>query len=214
VARSLLLALLVAAVAATGEGAQIRPLRASDAGLLKRAPTYEEQIAQQVAARLTHLRPEVRCTALGIAGLPPGVLGVTLFDGARPAGYFLMIPQMCADLEAFRNDPAAYDPRTCRDSTCLQGIWGAAAALGTVSHESYHLLGYTNEAQVECYGMQSVWFVANKLGATVDESQAIAQFYATKMYPLRRTETPAYWSPQCRDGGTYDLRPKLHRWPS
>jgi hypothetical protein len=125
-----------------------------------------------------------------------------------------MIPQMCADLEAFRNDPTAYDPRACTDNACVQSVFGAAMALATVSHESYHLLGYRNEAQVECYGMQSIWFVANKLGATVDESQAIAQFYATKMYPLRRTETPTYWSPQCRDGGSYDLRPQLHRWPS
>ena len=40
-------------------------------------------------------------------------------------------------------------------------------ALAVVAHESHHVLGYSNEAQVECYGMQSIWFVANKLGASV-----------------------------------------------
>ena len=60
-------------------------------------------------------------------------------------------------------------------------------ALAVVAHESYHVLGYWNEAQVECYGMQSIWFVANKLGASVDESQALAALYATQMYPQRRT---------------------------
>jgi hypothetical protein len=62
--------------------------------------------------------------------------------------------------------------------------------------------------------MQSIWFVANKLGASLSLSQAIATFYETQMYPKRRTQTPAYWSVQCRDGGKYDLRPTLARWPS
>jgi hypothetical protein len=87
-------------------------------------------------------------------------------------------------------------------------------ALAVVSHESYHLLGYRNEAQVECYGMQSIWFVANRLGASVAEAQSLASFYAARMYPLRRTQSPRYWSAQCRDGGTYDLRRSLARWPS
>ena len=39
-------------------------------------------------------------------------------------------------------------------------------ALAVVAHESYHVLGYSNEAQVECYGMQSIWFVATSLGAS------------------------------------------------
>ena len=62
--------------------------------------------------------------------------------------------------------------------------------------------------------MQSIWFVANKLGASIDESQALASLYATQMYPQRRTLTPKYWSAQCRDGGKLDLRPSLARWPS
>jgi hypothetical protein len=87
-------------------------------------------------------------------------------------------------------------------------------ALAVVAHESYHVLGYSNEAQVECYGMQSIWYVANKLGATVAESQALGTLYATRMYPGRRTSTPTYWSAECRDGGKYDLRPASHSWPS
>ena len=87
-------------------------------------------------------------------------------------------------------------------------------ALATVAHESYHLLGYRDEGRVECYGMQSIWFVANRLGASIAESQAIGSLYATQMYPQRRTKTPAYWSPECRDGGKYDLRHSLARWPS
>jgi hypothetical protein len=62
--------------------------------------------------------------------------------------------------------------------------------------------------------MQSIWFVASKLGAPLPEAQALASLYATKMYPLRRTQTPQYWSPECRDGGRYDLRRSSSAWPS
>jgi hypothetical protein len=210
---ALLAVLVLAALLATVAHATVRPLRPSDAALLNRPATYEEQIAEQVAARLTHLHPKVRCGPLGVP-TGYGILGITLFDGTRAAGYFLMLPQLCAELAAFRASPATYDPRTCTDEACLNKVANTAMALATVSHESYHLLGYRNEGQVECYGMQSIWFVASKLGAPLPEAQAIGAFYATQMYPLRRTRTPAYWSPQCKDGGKLDLRPSLARWPS
>ncbi|HZR94312.1 MAG TPA: hypothetical protein VFA56_01375 [Gaiellaceae bacterium] len=208
----LLAAALLAAAAASAAQATVRPLRSSDARLLRRAPTFEEQIAAQVAARLTRLHPQVRCGALGISAT--GVTGITLFDAKGAGEYFLMLPAMCDALAAFRASPSSYDPRACADAGCLERVRDAAMALATVSHESYHLLGYHNEAQVECYGMQSIWFVASKLGAPLDLAQSLAQFYATRMYPLRRTQTPAYWSAQCRDGGTLDLRRTLTRWPS
>ena len=212
--RVLLSTVVLAGLLASAAQAQVRPVRPADAGLLKRAATYEEQVAAQVAARLTRLHPKVRCAPLGIPGLSASISGVTLFVGTRPAGYFLMVPQMCADLIAFRSSPASFDPRSCGDGTCLTTDAAVTMALATVSHESYHLLGYTNEAQVECYGMQSIWYVASKLGASAVEAQAIGRFYATQIYPLRQRQTPAYWTPECRDGGTYDLRPQSRSWPS
>lgn len=213
--RSLALAaaVLVAGLFATASLATVRPLRPADAKLLNRQATPEEQIAEAVAARLTRLHPEVRCGPLGVAS-GYGILGITLFDGSQPAGYFLMLPQLCTELAAFRASPESYDPRTCTDNECLNRDAAAAMAIATVSHESYHLLGYKNEAKVECYGMQSIWFVAAKLGASTAEAEAIASFYATQMYPLRRTRTPAYWSAECREGGTLDLRPASASWPS
>ncbi len=204
---------VMAAFSAGVAHATLRPLRPADARLLARPATYEEQIAEQVAARLTHLHPKVRCGALGVPS-GYGILGITLFDSAGPAGYFLMLPKLCSELAAFHASPASYDPRSCTDSACLTKVADTAMALATVSHESYHLLGYRNEAKVECYGLQSIWFVASKLGASLVESQALASYYATQMYPERRTRTPAYWSPQCREGGALDLRPSTAAWPS
>jgi hypothetical protein len=214
--RVLVAVLVAAAVAAGVASATIRPVRAADEALLRRAPTKEEQVAEQVAARLTRRKVEIRCGALGVpgAGWPDGVSGITLFVGSHPAGYAILLPQVCAQLYAFRLDPKAWDPSACTSQDNCVKVAEAAFALATVTHESYHLLGYRNEAQVECYGMQSIWYAATRLGASAAEGQRLAQFYATQIYPHRRVATPAYWSPECRDGGKYDLRPGSHSWPS
>jgi hypothetical protein len=213
--RVLLLAALAAGFAASSAHAQARPLRASDAALLKRSASAEEQIAEAVAGRLTRLRPSVRCGSLGIA-TPPGmyISGITLLPLHGPADYFLLEPKVCNYLAWFRQDPARYDPADCADTGCPLEVSQAAFALATVSHESYHVLGYRTESQVECYGMQSIWFVATSLGASAAEGQRIAAQYWKTTYAQRRTNTPTYWTAECRNGGKYDLRPKSNNWPS
>jgi hypothetical protein len=208
---SLLAAVVLAGTLAASASASARPVTPQDRALLARPATYEEQIAQQVARRLTGHNASVRCGSIGMSD--PRVLGVTPLMNGHSFDYFLMRPAECTYLAWFRQAPARWDPRTCVESDCAR-VGNIVMALAVVAHESYHLLGYTNEAQVECYGMQTIWFVANKLGASIDESQVVAQFYATRMYPQRRTQTPTYWSAQCRDGGKLDLRPALARWPS
>jgi hypothetical protein len=211
----LLAAAAVASIAAASAHAQARPLRPGDAALLNRAATPEELVAQSVAKRLTHLSPSVRCGSLGI-DVPAGMMvtGITLLPPHGPADYFLLLPEMCNYLAWFRQSPQRYDPSTCTDNACLQLAANAALALATVSHESYHVLGYRLEKQVECYGMQSIWYVATSLGASVAEGQRIGAFYWKTIYAQRQRSTPAYWSADCRDGGKYDLRPASHAWPS
>jgi hypothetical protein len=149
------------------------------------------------------------------AGFPIGVTGITLFLSSGPAGYALLLPDVCDELLAFRAHPDAFDPDVCgTDSGCVYSVAKAALAIATVTHESYHLLGYVNEAKVECYGMQSIWYAATRLGASVALGEALARFYATTIYARRRTSTPEYWSPECRDGGKYDLRKDSLSWPS
>jgi hypothetical protein len=205
------LAALTAGVFAAMAQATARPVTAQDRALLARPATAEEQIAEQVARRLTGHDASVRCGPIGVSN--PAVLGVTPLQNGRSFDYFLMRPSECTYLAWFHRTPTRWDPRTCVPEDCSL-VPSIAMALAVVAHESYHLLGYSNEAQVECYGMQSIWFVASKLGASVPEAQALASLYATRLYPLRRTQTPQYWSPECRDGGKLDLRPSLAGWPS
>ena len=207
----ILAALVLAGVVAASAHADARPVNARDRALLARSATAEEQIAERVAERLTgHKVVAVRC---GDIGESANVLGVTPLLDDRSFDYFLMRPAECTYLAWFRQAPRRWDPASCAEADCAR-IGSIAMALAVVAHESYHVIGYSNEAQVECYGMQSIWFVANRLGAPVAEAQALAAFYATRMYPRRRTQSPRYWSPECRDGGKLDLRPQLHGWPS
>ena len=211
----LLVVVALAGMAAASAHATVRPLRPADGALLNRSPTAEERVAESVAKRLTRLSPAVRCGDLGIS-VPPGMLvsGITLLPPHGPADYFLLLPQICNYLTWFRQAPEGYDPAACQDEACLQVVRSAAFALATVSHESYHVLGYRLEKQVECYGMQSIWYVATSLGASVAEGQRIAAYYWRTTYAQRQYSTPTYWSADCRDGGKYDLRPTSHAWPS
>jgi hypothetical protein len=209
---SILAVLALAGILATTASASARPVTAQDRVLLSRPATADEKIAQRVAERLTgHANVSVRCLRMHLYF--QNVFGVTPMLNGRAFDYFLMEPEACTYLAWFRESPARWDPRSCVPSDCAYVVpitW----SLETVAHESYHLLGYTNEAQVDCYGMQSIWFVATRLGASLAEGQAFAQLFWQKLYPLRRTETPLYWSPECRDGGTYDLRKSNVAWPS
>jgi hypothetical protein len=204
-------AAVVTCVFAASAHASARPVTAEDKALLARPSTYEERIAEQVTKRLTEHEASVRCGPLGTSN--PNVLGVTPLLNGRSFDYYLMRPSQCTYLAWFRRSPARWDPRSCAAADCPT-VSRITMALAVVAHESYHVLGYSNEAQVECYGLQSVWFVANKLGASIDEAQSLASLYATRMYATRRTTSPEYWSPECRDGGKYDLRRSLARWPS
>ncbi len=203
-----LLLLLVLAPAAGGA----TPGLPDYSALLKRPATSDELLAQSVAARLTGKKPEVRCTTVPLGS---GELGVTPFLNGRPEGYFLLSSEVCADLAAFRAKPTAYDPGACSDNACEERVFEMVQSIQTIAHESYHVLGFYLEATAECYGMQSLWYAAHRLGASVTLSQELAQFYWKQIYPLRRTSKfPWYWSAECRDGGKLDLRPKSHGWPS
>jgi hypothetical protein len=209
--RPLLVLAAVLAFAAPA-AAVVYPVRPYDAPLLARAATPNEQIAESVAERLTRKPAVVRCTA---GHLKPGELGVTPFVNDKPAGYFLMAPETCGLLAAFRSNPNGWDPRACKDTACLRKVANVAMALETISHESYHLLGYKDEAVAECYGLQSLWYSAVRLGASTSLGETLGSLYANQMYPSRRTsEHPEYWSAECRDGGKLDLRPQSHAWPS
>jgi hypothetical protein len=108
------------------------------------------------------------------------------------------------------------------------GYGEVAVAILTLAHESIHLSGIVGgtlanglavgdpqaEAKADCYGMQWMPYVAEQLGASPADAQAIARFFWDKVYPVDQTSDPAYWSPQCVPGGALDLHlPGATAWP-
>jgi hypothetical protein len=104
-----------------------------------------------------------------------------------------------------------------RELTDDQPFWNdyfyTAEALQTLVHESIHLKGDGVEAEAECYGMQWLAYAAQQLGDTPDDAAAITAYYVTRLYPSRQSQSPDYWSPECRQNGALDLTPNDGVWP-
>ncbi len=103
-----------------------------------------------------------------------------------------------------------------------------AFAILTLAHEAVHLGGIVGgtlangqqvgdpqaEAKADCYGMQWMPYVAEQLGDSAGDAQAIAEYFYDKIYPIVETNDPSYWSPECRPGGALDIRPPgTTAWP-
>src|ERR1700704_1684387 len=96
---AMLFAVVLAGVLAASASATARPITPQDRALLARPATQEEQIAEQVARRLTGHHASVRCGSLGISD--PRVLGVTPLLSGHSFDYFLMRPSQCTNLAWF-----------------------------------------------------------------------------------------------------------------
>lgn len=83
-------------------------------------------------------------------------------------------------------------------------------AVHVLTHEAMHLNGHYGEAEAECYAMQHDAEVAQRLGATPDNADALATSYWNEMYPRMRTE---YVSGDCKPMGLLDQSPGDGLWP-
>jgi hypothetical protein len=84
-----------------------------------------------------------------------------------------------------------------------------ATAVVTLAHEPEHAKGVADEAQAECYAIQLAAPTARRLGVPAAYASGLARLY-WEHYP---EELSQYRSPECRDGGAYDLRRSTSAWP-
>jgi hypothetical protein len=89
-------------------------------------------------------------------------------------------------------------------------VANAATAVEVLAHESYHLAGYMDEATAECYALQTMPYVAQRLGATQQQIRTWVA-YSFARYPSMPEE---YVSPDCVPGGRLDLGSPSSIWPS
>jgi hypothetical protein len=93
----------------------------------------------------------------------------------------------------------------------LPGLGYASQAVLVLAHEAHHAAGVPNEARAECYAIQDVQRLGRLLGMSARYGALLEDFTWTRIYPL---EPPGYSSPECRPGGTLDLRKRVGAWPS
>ena len=91
----------------------------------------------------------------------------------------------------------------------------AAFSLVVLMHETAHLAEgdrfFTREeALAECWGMQFVRQAARALGVEAPYADQLAERYWDEVYPLVERK---YRSPECKDGGKLDARPRSDIWP-
>ena len=121
-------------------------------------------------------------------GLPSSILGVTLFLGTHPAGYFLMVPQMCAELAAFHKSPASFDPRVCRDGTLPDHRRGRCdGARDRLAPSRTTCSGTRTRRRSSATACNRSGTSRASSAPLLVEAQAIGKFYATQLYPLRQT---------------------------
>ena len=113
------------------------------------------------------------------------------YDGDMPHWLHLN-PHICQALETLAYHRPAQPTATIAD------------ALDTLTHETIHALGISNEAKTECYSMQLSSFTGIALGLPQSYAQALSKESLRNYFehPPNYVNTSS-----CREGGTWDLVP-------
>lgn len=160
----------------------------------------DQQTFSAVASRIAGSDVSVQCQRFTGA----------LVDATTEAGYVYFdadgVPATTGRLE--RN--ACNDLRDWLHSDKDDPPLEQVIAVHVLGHESYHLAGVRNEAETECAAMQRLDEVAQWLGATEQQARALAERYASEVYPLMPGD---YRDSECKDGGDMDVAPDDPTWP-
>ena len=140
----------------------------------------------------------------------PNAGWVDFDEHGRPDDVTSLSAATCAGLErVWRRRNASF--ACLAGGGCDRDTLGAVSGIVTLAHESWHLRGVTNEAQTQCYAVQTTEAVARALGVAAAEARLVARRVALDD---SRAPLGEYHSPECRPGGAFDLRPETAGWPS
>jgi len=167
----------------------------------------DERALASVASEIAQRKVSIRCSAQMPEYEGGRTLGyVPLLENGQPADYAVLAADICGDLRRFRRGLSPGDSVCLRRwrRGCSEAVVGAAHGLHVLAHETYHLAGIHDESAAECYGLQGLPFFARRLGATKAEADALVVYAVAH---AKEGLPPEYHSPDCREGGRYDLRP-------
>jgi len=150
--------------------------------------------AARIAGHAATIHCDARGEAVGVVQHADGIAEV----GGRNA---YLTPAICFRLHqlAFEGDEGAFSQ--------------TARAIVVLAHEAWHLRGEGNEGVTNCYAFQS--------GVGLGERLGLSQGTAVRMMrqqlaenPIQARSAPAYLvPPECRNGGSLDLRRGSSRFP-
>ena len=167
-------------------------------------------IAGEVAGRPVH----VDCPGF-VRGLVDisGNGGEVMFgpDG-KPGNTAHLETSVCGDLAGYGKTRKRSEFACVRGSAaCSNRVERAVYAALILSHESQHLRGIRDEGTAQCYAIQMLPLVAERLGSPPEEAKAIAAHYLAVDQPLMSGEYVL--PPGCVNGGSLDLNPQSSSWP-
>ena len=158
----------------------------------------EERRLASIAGEVAHRDVSIHCQGrVGELVDVDGEYGSVRFgaDG-RPGDKARLDRPVCTALERLRaGKPVTVD--------------AGSLAVEALAHESYHLAGVQDEAATQCYALQAMRFVAQRLGVASEVGEAYVQA-AVARYP---TLPESYRSVECREGGALDLHPETGVFP-
>jgi hypothetical protein len=132
-------------------------------------------------------------------------------DG-RPGSTTHLETSVCGDLAGYGKTRKRPDFACVYGSVpCSQRIERTVYAALILSHEAQHLRGIRDEGVAECYAIQMLPLIAERLGSPAKEANAIATHFLAVDQPLMYGE---YVLPTgCVNGGSLDLDPASSSWP-
>ncbi|HEX4930998.1 MAG TPA: hypothetical protein VFV62_09830 [Gaiellaceae bacterium] len=133
------------------------------------------------------------------------------FDAhGKPGNKTSLSATTCRGLErVWRRDQKSFS--CLLGGKCDENTVRAVYGIVTLAHESWHLHGVVNEAQTQCYAIQTTERVALRLGVPPADAHLIALRVAIDDAAAPIGE---YHAPECHPGGRYDLHPETSEWPS
>jgi hypothetical protein len=150
-------------------------------------------IASQVAGRhVTVSCPGVIATHFSYETLE----GSVAFDQqGRPGDEAKLRASPCAELDALADGRRA-GVLACvarADGACGQPEDDLAVAIDVLTHESFHLAGYADEAVTECHSLQTMAWTARQFGVAPDVARRVAAHEAANGY----LQMPAQYHGAC-----------------
>jgi hypothetical protein len=142
--------------------------------------------------------------------ITPNAGWVDFDEHGRPSDHTSLSASTCKSLErVWRGKQHSF--ACLLAGGCDEGTLRAAHGIVTLAHESWHLRGMVNEAQTQCYAVQTTEQVARALGASPVDARMIALRVAADDAAAPPDE---YHSRECRPGGAFDLHPETPDWPT